>query len=286
MSGADAVTFAAVVANGTTTQTGLLDGTNESIGQYVGTGVGANNKTINYTAKVDAAHSGNYKFVDADGNDLVSGQGTALTTTQNTINPFGVVLTTADTTKTYDGTRGVTAAKSTAALQLGTNYDNLQLANVMDATGVYDNPNVQGGAVHTVTYTGFTLNNNNYYLAKADGSAIDTDDAGKNVITGKGYIGKYTLTALPTFTIHDVTKEYDGDEKVKYNRSDDKNLIKEHFVTAENIPSALAYELVSANYTNANRGENNKHVDFVINVSGDNYDFQTLIGIAIGVTPI
>ena len=276
LSGADAVTFADVVADGTTTQTGLLDGTNVSTGAYDGTGVGTNNKTINYTAKVDAAHSGNYKFVDAAGNELTNGQGTALTTTQNTINPFGVVLTTGDTTKTYDGTKGVTAAKSTAALQLGNNYDNLQLTNVTDNTGVYDNPNVQNGAAHTVTYTGFALNNDNYYLAKADGSAMDTDSAGNNVITGKGYITKYTLTALPTFTIHDVTKEYDTDALVKYNRSSDADAIKRNFITATNLPGDIAYELVKAEYTDSARGVG-KTVNFTLQLSSDNYNFDSLV---------
>ncbi|WP_028129566.1 YDG domain-containing protein [Selenomonas sp. AE3005] len=275
LSGADAVTFAAVVADGTTTQTGLLDGTNVSTGAYDDAGVGTNNKTINYTAKVDDAHSGNYKFVDAEGHELTNGQGTALTTTQNTINPFGVVLTTADTTKTYDGTKGVKAVKSTAALQLGNSYDNLQLTDVTDDTGVYDNPNVQNGAAHTVTYTGFTLNNDNYYLAKADGSAIDTE-AGKNVITGTGYIEKYTLTALPTFTIHDVTKEYDTDALVKYNRSSDADAIKRNFITATNLPGDIAYELVKAEYTDSARGVG-KTVNFILQLSSDNYNFGSLV---------
>lgn len=276
LSGADAVTFAAVVADGTTTQTGLIDGTNESTGAYDGAGVGKNNKTINYTAKVDDTHSGNYKFVDAAGNELTNGQGTALTTTQNTINPFGVVLTTADTTKTYDGTKGVTAAKATAALQLGNNYDNLQLTDVTDDTGVYDNPNVQNGAAHTVTYTGFALNNDNYYLAKADGSAIDTDSAGNNVITGKGYITKYTLTDLPTFTIHDVTKEYDTDALVKYNRSSNADDIKRNFITATNLPGDIAYEVVKAEYTDSARGVG-KTVNFTLQLSSDNYNFDSLV---------
>lgn len=276
LTGAEAVTFKTYVADGTTTQTGLLPnyGANESFGEYDGAGVGTNNKIINYTAKVSDAYSNNYTFtlLDAENGNEV----TALSTTQNTINPFGVVLTAGETTKVYDGLKDVTAEKAAAALQLDANYDNLALTNVNENTGKYDNPNRQGGAVHVVTYTGFELENPNYYLAKADGTPINTNDDGKNVITGDGYITRYTLTAIPNFTVHDVTKEYDGDDLVKYNRSSDQDLIKQNFVTPENIPSSLAYELNSATYTDSNRGEV-KHADFVIEISGDNYDFSYLI---------
>jgi hypothetical protein len=109
----------------TVNHTGLIKGTNASTGVYKNVDAGLG-KVVEYTADITGDKLSNYIFKDKNGNVLYDGlngptQMTPLTTNNNTINTFGVVLTTNPISKVYDGTPDVSAATAQSGLQLDSN---------------------------------------------------------------------------------------------------------------------------------------------------------------------
>ncbi len=211
------------------------------------------------------------------GSDIIS----TVTTHNNIINQAKLALTFDDVEKYYDGTTAV------AKTDVKEHFSGLQKSDSVTLKSYeasYNSPDV--ATADTITYDNILVEGNddgNYVLVNGSDEVLGNGTTGGVKTTGKGTINKYILTQMPTFTIHDVTKEYDATEAVKYNRKDiteDADAIKKHFVNVTNLPSGVAYEVTKAEYQGANRGEN-KTVNFDFKLSGANYDFSQLSGLTV-----
>lgn len=270
--GAEAVTFSAKVgtvvqnADGSVAskvQTGLVNSadTNISYGSYDGADVGIGTKTINYTAQIGGGNSNNYRLVDADGNVLTNGQG--LSTMENTINPFGVKVTTKDTlNKTYDGFKSVAKDDAEAQLVIGATPANgvaAEFVAITDTTAEYDDPNVyrlkDNSLTHDVTYSGLQFTSGNYTMVDANGNLLDYNaDSQSYAVTGKGTISPLKLDRDRIDVVIDVAnKTYDNSYVVKKDGVETTfdNSYIDHFKVklADNEWIDLGYEY-NAEYTN------------------------------------
>ncbi|SDP28661.1 filamentous hemagglutinin family N-terminal domain-containing protein [Selenomonas ruminantium] len=269
---------------------GNVIGANASKGEYVTADVGVGNKSIEYTPAISGAGN-NYKIVDSKGHELTDGK---IITTENTIKPFGVLLTVSSTpvTKEYDGTTSVAADKAREALQLGTNYDgltNADLSGITDETGVYYNAanteedsNVNPDddhkpGTHVVRYTGLGISNNNYYLSDENGKKI-------TAINGTGIIKPYKLQGDYKFEIGDITKEYDKNTKLAYTGGDyyrdySEEAVK-NYLTApkveangKEVPLVFSLDLNKTKYQ-GDGAIGSYTADLRLGISNENYNYS------------
>ncbi len=218
LAGSSIVTFDPV---DTVNHTGLVKGTNASTGAYTNFDAGGS-KVINYTADISGDSVSNYIFKDKNGNVLTNGQGAALTTNNNTINAFGVVLTPNAVNKTYDGTMAVTQSMAQGALQLGiaAGGQTVALQNINGNTGVYDNPNVNpdtngNPGIHKVTYSGLSLGDSNYKLVNASGQELNLDSSNLYTIDGTGTIDPANYSGQFVFKLKNgINQIYSGSADV------------------------------------------------------------------------
>ncbi len=293
----------------TVNHTGILNGAaNVSTGKYVlNLNAGAGNRTVEYTPAISGDKLSNYIFKDANGNvlyDYYNANGPTqmapLTTTNNTINAFGVVVTADPIAKPYDATDYVAPSTAQNALHLGSAVGNdvVSLQNPSGIEAHYVGVNVDDDGdgtpdVHTVNYTGLDLGVTgsaltNYQLVDSNGNALGTDTNGLHKFVGTGIINPYKLTAGDvTINIGDASKTYDTTKYVLKNGSVTdltNNYITDHYVTIPNTAGGTQENLVftsyNAEYNEANATANpvkpGNRVDYRLGLSNSNYDFSGL----------
>ena len=237
-------------------QKGIIESniTNASTGAYTSPDASTAAEIV-YTGKIMVGNTditSNYTF-----------EGTT-TTNKNVINPFGISVKPNSTSKIFDNTTGVTQTDALAALSgtgvLGEKPSAATADAVAWATGVitantakYDDPNVNGGANHVVTYSGLKLSSNNYKLVAGDGSALAYDSSTETYsVDGMGTISPLELNSI-VLTATDAVKVYDGNQVVKNadGTATDKtnNYITAFTVNGENWKNNISY---AAQYNNEN----------------------------------
>ena len=289
----------------TINHTGLVKGTNASTGVYTPNYDAGSGKTIEYTADIAGDNLSNYIFKDASGNTLYDNQNgltqmTPLTTNNNTINAFGVVVTADRIAKPYDATDYVAPTTAQNALHLGSAVGNdvVSLQNPAGISARYVGVNVDDDGdgtpdIHTVNYTGLDLGVTgsvltNYQLVDSNGNALSSDTNGLYKFAGTGIINPYKLTAGDvTINIDDASKTYDATKEVWKGGSQTNltnNYITDHYVTIPNTVGGTQENLVFTSYhaaynqSNATGNSVNPatQVDYRLGLSNANYDFSAL----------
>ena len=281
----------------TTNHTGLVKGTNASTGVYTPNFDAGSGKTIEYTADIAGDNLSNYIFKDASGNTLYDNQNgltqmTPLTTNNNTINAFGVVLTPNVVNKTYDGTTAVTQSMAQGALQLGSAVggQTVALQNINGNTGVYDNPNVNPDSsgnpgIHKVTYSGLSLGDSNYKLVDASGQELNLDSSNLYTIDGTGTIDPAQFSGQFVFKLKNgINQIYSGSADVGQLENNttaaDKDAERRKWVDLTNSGADLNrdgvvdialnngdYTITQAVFTAGADAGKNKQVDYTITLN-------------------
>ncbi|SHK70603.1 filamentous hemagglutinin family N-terminal domain-containing protein [Selenomonas ruminantium] len=283
-------------AANTTNHTGLVKGTNTSTGEYT-PNINVGGTVVEYTASISGDKASNYIFKDVNGNTLVNGKSAALTTNNNTITPFGVVLETpASINKTYDSTEDVALSDVQTAFQnklkSGVGNETVTLQGLSATTGQYVgadvNPDTAGNPTpHVVHYTGLSLGNTtpaNYIMVDSTGQELSKDSNGLYQIDGTGTISPFSL--LPgTYTINfaPAEKDYDATQEVWKNNGQTSltnNYIEDHYITLGNgVQQNLTFSSYFAEYDTPNAtGTANgaTQVNYRLGLGGGNYDLTAL----------
>ena len=247
-----------------------LSGLNSEYGAGTGSSFTANpnagtNKDVRYQGlgaqmgTTLGANAANYEFA-ADG----FGKGTI---TKANINPGDVIFGTSQATKIYDGTKAVKYGENAAPGAVKNYFTNAMWNghNVLNAfdvdTAEYDNKDVNGGAVHNITYK-LKLNgaNSNFQMAAPNLTA-----------NGTGVITKKDVTATvksPVSKVYDATTTVVGVAKNAANAvvANANDLIGMTGFTGNDGASYTA----TAVYADKNAGTGNKTVNYTLAIDGAN----------------
>lgn len=236
------------------------------------------NKNISYKITMDADTRGNYKLVDADGNDIKNNSDSFTGT--GSIDKAKLTLSFNDVDKTFDNTTDVNKG------DVNYNFNGLQGS---DTVTIKDGYNASYDSVNagkrTISYSDIYLDDaaaKNYDLVDLNGD-ITTDG------TGSGTINKKQLTDSDiNISFDDINKVYDTSDNVSYDHSSWTSQDNTKKDAADYIKNGASlggvdltlngnYNIVDAKYNST--GVNASKADYTFKIDDDlfnNFDFSGL----------
>lgn len=244
----------------------------------------------NYIIQYNSADNNMSNYRTAENGPAVTA-GTVITTVvtpNNIINAKNLPISFVNITKEYDGTTDVLPVADQVALGTTTTGeiaagDNITLNSW---TAAFNSPDV--ATADTVSYTNIALSGNddgNYNFVDGNGNTLTS----ATVISGVGTITPLALNGSLTFTLGDVTKEYDQGNAIKFtgnvggteyyrdgSEAAIKNFIMAPSITVNGNSQQMGYELDmdGTAYDAATVGT--QPATFRVGISNSNYNFNNI----------